>query len=393
MNPPTSFLTYNAPFRDITVNDSVTLKALATTRGYSDPMQISVIKAMSALLVGQERIILGSSVDALTPVTAVTAASGSGGSLAAGSYVFGVTALTYEGWLAQSAGGSAAVGESTATYASSAVVSASGIATLTWAAVPGAVAYNVYAPGSGSSGSTGQYNQTVLINKAVVTKASGSAALTPPTADSTVNASYGMAGLIQWCEQSIVYSNTSPTKITPYDCAGAGLTVGNGGIEEIDYQLAEAWEKWQIAHSLMIMSPKTNAALVGKLQQLGGGNFFRLDVTNERNTVNGGLMVTGYVNKFAPFADGTPRMIDIIPHPYMPDGTILMIAETIPYPMGNESRGFVRDTLLPYTYFPLPSQASGVNKLQYNYAITTSEVVECFNPSPQTAIVGFDRTL
>jgi hypothetical protein len=393
VNPPTSFLTYNAPFRDITVNDSVTLKALATTRGYSDPMQISVIKAMSALLVGQERIILGSSVDALTPVTAVTAASGSGGSLAAGSYVFGVTALTYEGWLAQSAGGSAAVGESTATYASSAVVSASGIATLTWAAVPGAVAYNVYAPGSGSSGSTGQYNQTVLINKAVVTKASGSAALTPPTADSTVNASYGMAGLIQWCEQSIVYSNTSPTKITPYDCAGAGLTVGNGGIEEIDYQLAEAWEKWQIAHSLMIMSPKTNAALVGKLQQLGGGNFFRLDVTNERNTVNGGLMVTGYVNKFAPFADGTPRMIDIIPHPYMPDGTILMIAETIPYPMGNESRGFVRDTLLPYTYFPLPSQASGVNKLQYNYAITTSEVVECFNPSPQTAIVGFDRTL
>jgi hypothetical protein len=181
--------------------------------------------------------------------------------------------------------------------------------------------------------------------------------------------------------------------VAVYDNAGAGLTTGNGGITQIDYQLASAWSNWQIAPSLMVMSPNMNATLVGKLQALGAGNFYRIDVSQDRNTVNGGLMVTGYVNKFAPFADGTPRMIDVIPHPYMPDGTILLISETIPYPMGNESRGFVRDVLLPYTYFPLPSQSSGTNQILYNYAITTSEVIECFNPSPQTAIVGIDYTL
>jgi hypothetical protein len=77
----------------------------------------------------------------------------------------------------------------------------------------------------------------------------------------------------------------------------------------------------------------------------------------------------------------------------MPDGTVLFLSETIPYPMGNETRGFVRDVLLPYTYFPLPAQTGGTNQTIYNFSITTSETVECFNPGPQTALVGVDYTL
>jgi hypothetical protein len=393
VNPPTSFLTYNASYQDLSTNDNVTLKALAASKGYSDPMQISVIKAMSALLLGQEKVLLGGNAAAISAPASVTSTAGSVGTLASGSYVVGVTALTYEGWLSTAVGGSAGVGESTATYASSVVLSSgSSNIVVTWPAVAGAVGYNVYLAGSGSSGSTGLWNKTVLVDKANVTAASGSAGLAAPVADSTVN-SYSMEGLLAWCEKSTVYSNATPSKVAVYDNAGAGLTTGNGGITQIDYQLASAWSNWQIAPSLMVMSPNMNATLVGKLQALGAGNFYRIDVSQDRNTVNGGLMVTGYVNKFAPFADGTPRMIDVIPHPYMPDGTILLISETIPYPMGNESRGFVRDVLLPYTYFPLPSQSSGTNQILYNYAITTSEVIECFNPSPQTAIVGIDYTL
>jgi hypothetical protein len=64
-----------------------------------------------------------------------------------------------------------------------------------------------------------------------------------------------------------------------------------------------------------------------------------------------------------------------------------MLSETIPYPMGNETRGFVRDVLLPYTYFPLAS-----TNVQYNYALTTSEVLEGFLPPAQTALVGIDYT-
>ena len=398
VNPPTSFLTYNAPFNDLPVTDSVTLKALSTGKGYSDPMQISVIKSMSSLLSGQEKVILGSNSGSIAAPGTITVTAGSaGGTLSnsgsAGSYIVQVTALSYEGWLAQSKGGSAAVGESTATAASAATTGTGAFNSLVveFAAVEGAVAYNIFLADTGASGSTARWNKTVTINKATVTALSGSAANTPPSADSTVNA-LGIEGILSWCLNSNIYGNTTPNKVAVKDCAGAGLTAGNGGIMEFDEILAKQWTDWKIAPSLMLMSPNMNGTLVGKLQSLGSGTFYRVDVTQERNKVNGGMMVSGYVNKFAPYADGTPRMVDIIPHPDMPDGTIAILCETIPYPMGNESRGFVRDTLIPYTYFPLPSQVSGVNKILYNYAITTSEVLECFNPSPQTAIVGVDYT-
>jgi hypothetical protein len=396
VTPPTSFLTYNAAFNDLPVTDSVTLKALATGKGYSDPMQISVIKSMSSLLSAQEKVILGSNSGSIAAPGTVTVTAGSAGgtisnSGSAGSYVVTVTALSYEGWLAQSKGGSASVGESTATAASAATTGTGDTNSLVvdFAYVPGAVAYNIYLAATGAAGSSATWNKTVTINKATLTAASGSAALTAPAADSTVNA-LGIEGLISWCTRSTIYGNLTPSKVAVKDCAGAGLTAGNGGILEFDEVLAKQWTDWKIAPSLMVMSPNMNSTLVGKLQSLGSGTFYRVDVTQERNKVNGGMMVSGYVNKFAPFADGTPRMVDIIPHPDMPDGTILVLCETIPYPMGNESRGFVRDVLIPYTYFPLPSQVAGVNKILYNYSITTSEVVECFNPSPQTAIVGVD---
>lgn len=394
VNPPTNFLTFSAAYNDISVNDNVTLKALRTSAGYADPLQISVIKAMAALLRGEERVILGGNAAAISaPSTIAASGSAAGGTIAAGSFIAAVTALTYEGWTAGAKGGSAVYGESAASAASSVVTtgSTSSLA-LTWAAVPGAVAYNIYLAASGSSAGSATWNKTVTINKALVIAASGSAALTPPASDTTVNA-VGVEGLIQWCEQSTILSNAIPDKITPYDNAGAGLTAGNGGITQFDTLLAQAWTTWHTAPSVMVMSPLMNATLVGKLQGLGSGNFYRVDITQERNTVNGGMMVTGYVNKFAPYADGTPRMIDVIPHPYMPDGTVLFLSETIPYPMGNESRGFVRDVLLPYTYFPLPAQVAGVNKTLYNFAITTSETVECFNPGPQMALVGVDKSL
>ena len=394
VNPPTNFLTFNAPYDDIAANDSVTLKALRTSMGYSDPLQIGVIKAMSALLRGQERVILGSNNAAIATPAAPTVTQGapSESVIAAGSYVVGVSALTYEGWVNQSVGGSA-VGETIATFANQFVLGAGSSILMTWAAVPGAVAYNVYVSGSSvSAGSAAKWNKTVLVNKAVISAVStGSNGCNP--GDTTVNATYGIESILTWCELATVYGNAIPSKQTITDNAGAGLTTGNGGISQYDTILANLWVNWHTAPSLMLMSPNMNASLVGKLQALGAGNFYRIDVGAERNQVNGGLMVSGYVNKFAPFADGTPRMIDIIPHPYMPDGTVLFVSETIPYPMANESRGFVRDVLLPYTYFPLPSQAGGVNQTTYNFTITTSETVECFNPGPQAALVGVDYTL
>ncbi|MFA5416886.1 MAG: hypothetical protein WC341_00370 [Bacteroidales bacterium] len=172
VNPPTSFLTFEAPYNDIAVNDSVTLKALRAAAGYSDPLQIGVIKAMSALLRGQERVTLGGNRAAIAAPTTITIAQGTPAQtvIAAGSYVVGITALTYEGWLAGSTGGSAAVGETTHGVATQFVLGSGSSITATWAAIPGAVAYNVYLSGSSGhySGSTSIYLKTVTVNKAVI---------------------------------------------------------------------------------------------------------------------------------------------------------------------------------------------------------------------------------
>jgi hypothetical protein len=399
VEPDTDFLTFNAPYNDLSVNDSVTLKALRTSAGYSDPLQIGVIKAMSALLRGQERVVLGgnrakiNAPDAPT-LTCVAVASTT---LANGSFCIGISALTYEGWVNGSKGGlGTVVGETAATFGTNYVVCAAGSSIkATWKAIPGAVAYNIYMSGSSAhiSGSSSHWHAQTKLNTYTISDLGGQASGSHPlSADTTVNATYGMEGIIPWCSGSGMYTNPIPNKQNIYDNAGAALTAGNGGIEQYDSILADIWTNWHTAPSLMVMSPNMNADLVGKLQSLGSGNFYRIEVGAERNAVNGGLMVSGYVNKFAPFADGTPRMIDVMPHPYMPDGTVLFLSETIPYPMGNETRGWVRDVLLPYTYFPLPSQAAGVNKIRYDFAIATSEVIECFNPGPQAALVCVDHT-
>jgi len=387
--PPTSFLTFNAPFADLSNNDTVTLKAIAANRGYNDPLQTSVIKTMAALLKLQEMTLIGHNYAAIDAVTSLTTASGSttGGTIAAGSYVVAVTALTYEGYLKPSVGGASAKGETTAVYSSQIVTTGSTSSiNLTWPAVKGAVAYNLYLTDTGGSGSAAKFCKQVAINKASITIAP-TATTTPPTADTTVNAS-GKEGILQWCEQTTVYGNVIPSKVGMKDNAGAGLTAGNGGILEFDSIFEDMWNNWQTTPTLMLMNPHLNKTLVGKLMSLQNSALYRIEVGNERGTIAGGAMVTGYTNSFAPFSDGTPRFVDIIPHPYMPPGTIAFISETASLPMATETRSFVRDVLIPWTYFPLASTSA-----VYPYQITTSETLECFNPSPQAALVGIDQTL
>jgi hypothetical protein len=152
VEPATSFLTFNAPYNDLSVNDSVTLKALRTSAGYSDPLQIGVIKAMSALLRGQERVVLGGNRAAINAPAAptLTCVATASTTIANGSFCVGISALTYEGWLAGSKGGlGTVVGETAATFGTNYIVCAAGSSIkATWAAVPGAVAYNIYMSGS-----------------------------------------------------------------------------------------------------------------------------------------------------------------------------------------------------------------------------------------------------
>lgn len=378
-----SFLTFNAPYKDSAFNDSVTMKATFASRGYDDPLQVSTIVTLSSLLKQEEINILGQSAAAIAAPATVAGTQSTGGSLADGTYAVKVTSLTYEGWLGGANGGTDS-GESTATASSNVTVTGGGgtaSIAVTFPVAVGAVAYNVYLSPTGTGGT---YAWCATVTKNAYTILAAGTGDAPPATDTSVNA-YGYEGLLSWAERSTVYGNAIPNKVTPTDLAGGALTTAsNAGIDQFDTVLESLWSTWQISPTMIVTSPKGGNNVTTKLLNTDNPLLYRVDMTQRQGEAQGGVMVTGYVNKFAPFGDGSARFIDIVPHPYCPDGTFLIICEAIPYAMSREARGFALETLVPYTYFPLYPTST----INYPYAVTLSETMLCFHPSVQTALQG-----
>lgn len=393
---PNSFLNFSAPFQRIAFNNLATLESVYTARGYDDPLQVAVISTLTALLKGEELKILMDNSGSLAAPTGVTAGSAAtGGTLSAGSYIAYVTALTGRGYLKMQFAGFAGsynyssgsgiapygVGESTAgSGAQQVTTGATSVVTLVWTPVKGAVGYNLYLSRNGTVG----YAATVgAINKYTFTTIPTTGSY--PATDSTTNGN-GFEGLVSWCTLPSVYGQTIPSR-TFIDQNGSGLTTYPGGISEFDTLLASLWTNWQIAPTLIVTSANGAKHITKQVLSTSNVSGYRIEIAQERGSVAGGAFVTGYTNKFAPWADGTPRVIDVMAHPYLPDGQVLFLAETVTYPMAREARGLALETLIPYTYFPLAQTL-----IQYPFSMLCSEVLECFNPGAFAAVVDVDFT-
>lgn len=382
-----SFQTYNAAYRDATVNDKVTLKSTFTMRGYDDPLQIAIMNSLAFMLGVRERNLLYSNVAALGAPTGVAGTpSATGGTLAASSgshYTVKVTALSGRGFTNGDKGGVSTVGETDAGAATGIVTtgSTSSIA-VTWTPVRGAVAYNVYI--SSGSGSAVRWVATTGRTAFTITAYPGSGNDAPAT-DTTANAN-GYNGLFSWAQLTSVYGVSTPTPKSFVNVAGGALTATQGGITQINQVLSELWSNWKIAPTLAVMSPATRYAITSKLLGLNNAATYRIDISAERGGFTGGMFVGALTNPFASEAGGgIPRTIDLQANPYMPDGTILILSETAPYGTARNSRVFEVEQLIPFTYFPLAQTT-----LEYPFALTASEVPLCYHPSAQAAVVGFD---
>lgn len=390
-----SFVTFETPYRDTTDNSSATLKSLSASRGFDDPLQVATINALAGLLRIRERNLIGSNSAAISNPASVTATPGGSGSLGNSDDKFTVTALTYRGWLnfqkngvVGTDGSITPIGETVGTTTAAVNISAAANVTITWPIVKGAVAYAVYYLPHGvvANGHViGVYfaNTTGALTTAAV-PGSGNKA---PTGDTSANAN-GYEGLVSWCELTTIYSQTVSANRTLIDNAGGGLTTGNGGVTQFNQVLREEWDNWQTAPTLAIMSSQMVQTLTAKLLALNNAALYRIEVQQERGTITGGAFVTSIVNQFAPLIDGVPRSVEIMGHPYFPNGTILFLSETVPYPLSRTARTFEAEQLVPPTYWPLAQTT-----LAYPFATTLSEVLECFHPSAQSAVCGIDVSL
>jgi hypothetical protein len=401
-----SALTIQADYKTQAVKGQVGYEAIPMARGFDDPLQIETSRTLATELRLEELLILMGNTAALAAPTALTGTTGSPGTtFGAGVWMVVVTALTGQGYISNLAGASN-VGESVASVGA-AITTTSGngqYLSVYWAPVPGAVGYKVYCNavvGGGSASSalfccdpatklaykdgtaitpaaTGSLSVGIT-NCRIIAVPGGSA--NPPAADGTANA-LAFEGLTSWAEKSTIYGQAIGTKIFNNQ-NGSKLTTAGSGITEFDAVLRNLWSNWVISPSLIITSPLGASHLTDQLVAANNAAMYRLEISAERGGFIGGVFVGGYVNKFAASLANQQVTVPVWAHPYLPDGTFLFLTEKVPYQYSREARGFALDVQTPYTYFEL-ARTTRV----FPFSIFFTEVLKCYHPLAQAAIVG-----
>ncbi len=384
---PTLFQT---PYSRHPVNDAVTVEAQYAMLGYDDAFQYSIVRALTAYLRIAEMATLWNNYAAVGAIGAVTATtSGSSSALAGGTNdKFAVTGLTGIGWrgnqlgIGGKGGASSVQGETAATLTTATDLSTATSVKLTFAAKPGCLAYNVYYLPSGVVGNA-RYVGTYYTNAITITALPAvGAAKSYPTADGSANAN-GYEGALQWCEMSTIYGNSITNK-TVTDQAGAALTLaGPNRISEIDKILADLMTNWQLAPSLIVGSPNTIRHFNNILQSGGSAQpyIIHLGAGPEQGSLVGGMWAGAYTNNYSLGLQNVPKVIDVMAHPYLADGTLMVMTETIPYPMAREARGWVIEQQIPLTYWPLAALTAS-----WPYMMFSDQVLENYHPPAQAAI-------
>lgn len=364
-------------FKDFGLDDKVTFRAIDAGRGFEDVRAMSTANLLSAVMVEEEKILLGGNVTALGApgalVFADTAADASGALTAATTYYYAVSALTLYGYLNGAAGhvSADAADETTAVtgnHATTASGAGSDAQIISWPAKRGAVAYNVY----GGTTATVYYIATVTTNSYTQAALQPSSGAVPNTADQTADA-LSFDGLIPQLE-------VSGSGAYFKDLANAQLTADNaGGIPELDAMLQSLYDTSRISPSALLVNSQqagdggkrvatgTTTSQVQLIQQIGADG-----------AISGGLTWAIYRNKFA---GGRP--IPVITHPYMAPGTILAISESLPFPNNNVPNPFEVEVLREYTQYDW-----ALVQRQYEFGVYATEALKVYFPAGCGAIVG-----
>lgn len=338
-----------AKFAFFGLDNYVTFEADYAARGFDDVRALAVTELLQATMEAEEKVILGGNSSVLlgTAVTPTFTAGGTtGGSLADGStYSAIVVALTYDGMLqssvaagvklpytrtnadgttdliqgfcgiqsANSTGGTLSGGGSTQTFS------------LSTTAVRGAFGYAWYVSATAASWKlayiTGQPTVTV---KAL--NSSGQLSTALPASDTSTN-SLVFDGLLT----QIVKSGSGGYNT---DLGGAVLTTsgsGTGGIAEIDTALQSFYDNYRLVPDTIVMSGQDQRNAKNKILT-GNTNLAPFFMGAASDT--GLAAATQFKTYNNPIGFGN-QSLDVIAHPFMPQGTMMFYSKRVPYVLSN----------------------------------------------------------
>jgi len=294
------------------VSDEVDLTAQFAGQGYTDLRQLSHTSAIWAHMLGEERNMLNGSATQLSVsgITATAAAASITGS--------GLPAGATSGILVTF---STSLGESQAvSVASTPTLTAGQGLTLTISGtVPSrALATNIYVVSGGAyyKGTTTYTNGTSPTTFTSVTSAAYNAVST--SADNGSYVSNGYDGFVSTLSGSSAgYTNALnsalSTSIPGNEFQSAFYSLYTSVIADPDYILTTASIRKELANAI-------------QQQATGANTGYRLNYQTGADGITIGSVVTAIQN------ESTGKMVDVIPHPYMPAGVALIHSKTLPFP-------------------------------------------------------------
>jgi hypothetical protein len=334
----------SAPYVTLGEEDAATFEAINAAIGFEDVqatmamrlLQKTMLKEEMAILAGNTSLALG------VPATPTLAASGSGATLPAATYSVIAVALTLEGYRNSSLAGGVATsktvtgadgktfsingGSSNKSTNATQAVTLGQTLSATVAPTAGAVAYAWYVGTAGSE--TLQAITTINSATFAAPLAGGQQAATAITADSSTN-TLGFDGLLT---TALKAGSNAYVQALATGVAGTGTPLtasGRGSVNEIDAMLQKMWDNFQVSPTVLFVNSQELKNITNKVLSSGSAPLlqYRQDTEGGGYSLDAGGVISTYYNPF--LLDGGLR-IPVKIHPFVPAGTILAYAETLP---------------------------------------------------------------
>ena len=369
-----------AAFKVLGLQDSVTFEAEAAGRNFQDVKATASTNLLLSLMQEEERYILGGNHTSLGTVSAPTAtADTTGGSIAAGTYAVKVAAMTLVaanrvvanqqiaglvlGVPATDSMGQAISGATDGVTAASTATSVTTTGTtsmlkLSVAPVTGALAYAWFVDDVLQIVSTNSY---VELTKLVT---GGSAA---PTADGSGDANAFDGIIPQIIAGGGIYM----------DMANSQLTASQGGIEELDEINSRLFNQFKNGATRYLVSEQLAKDITSAIVKNNGAPTLFVN-NGEKNDITGNYMVKRYVNK-----SYGGQNISIEVHPWLPNGTMVVMCDRVPYP--NANIGSVLEIECGYDYRQLEYARTSP---KYEFEIRTYEALKHYFPACQAILTN-----
>ena len=332
----------SAAYKTLGRLSTASYEAISAAQTFDDVVAKATLGGLQNLQVSEELSILGGSATGVIKPTALTFAdTATGGTLTASTaYYYAVSAVTLLGtdWVnGTGARGIVSAVDSpnetdgtTGSHTTTASGAGSGSTVVTWPSVPGAFAYNVYV----GTTSTVHFRAQVTVPTFTLSSAPSGTGNLPNAANQTANA-------LQFDGIAVQAALASGANFT--DLKGAAMTAGTGSVNEIDAALETMFRGPKVAPSLLVCSGHEAQTIRNLILSAGTAvstQRFNVEVA-DGGAIRGGSIFMEYTNPFFP-----GQAIEVLAHPYMPQGTMLAITEKLPpwYPNANIGTTWAIDT-------------------------------------------------